>query len=901
MQTGIEAADTFRQLAEGMGQTGTPQFYSMLVEQLANLLDVDHVMVAHVYAGNDSASAPQADVAETLAIWSNGRHLPNVTYPLAGTPCETVVGREPCMYPGGVQRCFPDDYMLAELGADSYIGWPLYASDGSAIGLLALLNNSAMSLDGLTREVLRIVAAQAGAELGRQQAEAALKASEAVARESERRLDTLLNHLPGIAYRCLNDDHWTMELVSQGAYRLTGYHPDELVDNHRVSFAELIHAEDATRVFDEVQAAIDDKRPYQVTYRLYHRDGRVRWVWEQGQAVFGEAGEVVCLEGFTTDVTESHEAQRVQQAVMQVASTVTSHVGDDYFQQLISTLVELLDADGGFIALLNRSPHTTNGRPRQAATISTVSVIADGEPLSNQTFAVSGSPCEQVINQREAASHSGHFTPIPGKAVQAQAWIGRRLDNASGDAIGVMLVYYHESLSTNAFATSVLRILSTGASAELERRRDQRRMHQLAYIDGTTGLSNRVRFMEIHAKMLREAAHQDKSLSLILLDIRRFKEINDTHGHQVGDQLLATIAGRLQHALPDSGFLARLSGDEFAILLSNPSEAQLADILDDLRSTVGKTIRLEHNTFNLQVSIGFAHYPVDASVAGELFKAASIALHFAKRDGTVCPFSHDMMHHQRRRQKMAERLHQALVENRLALYFQPQVNLETGQLTGAEALCRWYEADWGWISPGEFIPLAEERGLIRELGDWVVAEAARQLRVWQGHGMALPGRLSINIAAQQFADSQLAQHIARLTRGVPASALALELTESDFMRDPDQAVEITQAMRAAGYALYIDDFGTGYSSLSYLRRFAADALKIDISFVREMLDNQHDRAIVQTIIAMADALGMKTLAEGVEHQKQATLLAEMGCLEAQGFLFGRPKPADEFAAAWLGC
>ncbi|QNI04327.1 EAL domain-containing protein [Halomonas sp. SH5A2] len=895
MQTGIEAADIFRQLAEGMGQTGTPQFYPTLVERLAILLGVDHALVARVDAEID----PHASVAETLAVWSNGKHLPNVAYPLAGTPCETVLGREPCLYSCDVQQRFPDDHLLAELGADSYMGLPLFAADGRTIGLLALLKNAPMTLDDLAREVLRIAAAQAGAELGRQQAEAALKTSEAVARESERRLDTLLNHLPGMAYRCLNDENWTMELVSQGVRELTGYHPHELVNNQLTSFVQLVHADDTPRVFDEVQAAIRRRRPYQVIYRLHHRDGRIRWMWEQGQAVLDEAGKVVCLEGFITDVTDNQEAQRVQQAVMQVASTVTSHVGDDYFQQLISTLVELLEADGGFIALLDRSSQAAGEHSRSASTVTTVSLVADGSPLSNQTFALSGSPCEQVVREHEAVSHHGEYTPVPGKGMQAQAWIGRRLDNAKGEAIGVMMVLYREPLTTNAFATSVLRILSTGAAAELERRRDQRRMHQLAYIDGTTGLANRVRFLEVQTRMLRRAARLHQSLSLILLDIRRFKEINDTHGHQVGDQLLATIAGRLQDAIPESSTLARLSGDEFAILMDNPDEAELAETLDNLRESVAETIQLGHNAFNLQVSVGFSCYPADATVAGELFKAASIALHHAKRDGSVCPFSHDMMRQQRRRQKMTERLHQALMENRLALYYQPQVNLKTGQLAGAEALCRWYEPDWGWISPGEFIPLAEERGLISALGDWVLTEAARQLREWQSQGTALPGRLSINIAAQQFADPQLAQHIAELTQGVPASALALELTESDFMRDPDQAVEITQRMRAAGYALFIDDFGTGYSSLAYLRRFAADALKIDISFVREMLDNQHDRAIVKTIIAMADALGMKTLAEGVEHKEQATLLAEMGCLEAQGFLFGRPKPADEFAAAWL--
>jgi EAL domain-containing protein (putative c-di-GMP-specific phosphodiesterase class I) len=258
-----------------------------------------------------------------------------------------------------------------------------------------------------------------------------------------------------------------------------------------------------------------------------------------------------------------------------------------------------------------------------------------------------------------------------------------------------------------------------------------------------------------------------------------------------------------------------------------------------------------------------------------------------------------MRHTLERRQWMTERLHVAILERRLELYFQPQVDLHTQALTGAEALCRWHDPEWGWVSPGEFIPLAEERGLIRLLGDWVLEEAARQLSEWQAAGTPLPGRLSINISAQQFADPRLTTHIATLTSSVSPSAIALELTESDFMRDPDQAVIITQAMRQAGYALFIDDFGTGYSSLSYLRRFAADALKIDISFVRDMLDNHHDRAIVQTIIAMANTLDMKTLAEGVESAAQAALLAEMGCNQAQGYWFGKPLSADSFARTWL--
>ncbi|CAD5260022.1 MULTISPECIES: bifunctional diguanylate cyclase/phosphodiesterase [Halomonadaceae] len=889
MHTKNDAADIFRQLAEGVGHSGSPRFYATLVERLATILGVDHVLVADV---------TQLHRAETLAVWSNGNLLSNVTYTLTGTPCETVLGRETCLYDHDVQSRFPDDKLLCELGAESYLGRALYAADGSLVGLLAVLKNAPMQLDDLANEILQIAAAQAGAELCRQKAEQALRKSEEVARESERRLDTLLNHLPGMAYRCLNDRNWTMQLVSQGAETLTGYRPDELQGNRLISFAALIHPDDQDRVFHEVQSAIANRCPYRVIYQLRHRDGGYRWMWEQGQAVIDEAGEIVCLEGFISDVTDQQESQRVQNAVVQVASTVTTQVGDGYFQQLIVTLVKVLEADAGFIALLHTSPQGDENVYGQATT---VSMVVDGAQREQHTFALRGSPSEQVVLEREAVMHDGSPLLLPGTLLPTRAWIGRRLDNANGEAIGVMMVFYRQPLTTNAFATSVLQILSTGAAAELERRRDHRHMHQLAYTDSTTGLPNRVRFMELLAQMWQEAQQGEHGLSLLLLDIRRFKEVNDLHGHQVGDQLLVTVADRLAKISHSYGSLARLSGDEFALLVADTTPRDIGSLVEQLRLVVKPPLHLERRVFHLDVSIGFAHYPQHVSEAGELFNAASIALHHAKRrENSICPYSQTMRHALHRRQQMTERLSAAITEHKLELYFQPQVNLTSGQLTGAEALCRWHDAEWGWVSPGEFIPLAEERGLIRALGDWVLEESARQLLAWreQPEG-GLPGRLSINISAQQFADPELTHHIAQLTAGVSSSAIALELTESDFMRDPDQAVEITHAMRQAGYALSIDDFGTGYSSLSYLRRFAADALKIDISFVREMLENKNDRTIVQAIIAMAKALEMKTVAEGVETRDQANLLAAMGCNEAQGYWFGRPLPADEFATQWL--
>jgi diguanylate cyclase (GGDEF)-like protein/PAS domain S-box-containing protein len=829
MRTKNDAVNIFRQLAEGMDHSGSTRFYATLVERLATILSVDHVLVADV---------TQRHQAKTLAVWSKGCLLSNVAYPLTGTPCEIAISSESCLYARDVQSRFPDDKLLYELGAESYMGRPLYAADGALIGLLAVLKNSPMHLDEFANEILQIFAAQAGAELGRQKAEHALRKSEEVALESERRLDTLLNHLPGMAYRCLNDRDWTMQLVSQGAEVLTGYRPDELQNNRLTSFAALIHLNDQEKHFREVQSAIASNQPYRVVYQLRHRDGGHRWMWEQGQAVIDEAGEIVCLEGFISDVTDQQESQRVQNAVLQVASTVTTRVGDGYFQQLIATLVEVLEADAGFIALLHTSPQ---GEEEVYGQATTVSMVVEGGQLEQHSFALRGSPSEQVVLEREAVVHDGPPLLLPGTLLPIRAWIGRRLDNANGEAIGVMMVFYRQPLTTNAFATSVLQILSTGAAAELERRRDHRHIHQLAYTDSTTGLPNRARFMELLRHMWKAAHQRGHGLSLLLLDIRRFKEVNDLHGHQVGDQLLVTVADRLQQISHSYGLLARLSGDEFAMLVADTDSRGLIDLVEQLRAAVSQPLHLERRVFHLDVSIGFARYPHDVDEAGELFNAASIALHHAKqRENSTCPYTLTMRDTLQRRQRMMERLSAAISEHRLELYYQPQVDLTNGRLTGAEALCRWFDAEWGWVSPDEFIPLAEERGLIRALGDWVLEESARQLMAWGTQHVSLPGRLSINISAQQFADPQLTSHIAQLTAGVLPSAIALELTESDFMRDPDQAVEITHTMRQAGYALSIDDFGTGYSSLSYLRRFAADTLKIDISFVREMLDNHHD-------------------------------------------------------------
>ncbi|MFG6176449.1 EAL domain-containing protein [Halomonas sp. THAF12] len=885
MPARITAEEAFRRLAEGLGHSGAVNFFDTLVERLAQLLATDHVLIARVCEGE----------AHTLAVWSRGHHRPNIQYPLAGTPCEAVTYQQACLHPRDVQARFPQDVMLQELGAESYLGLPLLTVDGDLLGLLAVLANRPMAPSDQEHELLRIAAIQAGAELGRREAEHALRAS-------ERRLETLLNHLPGMAYRCLNDANWTMLLVSQGAAELTGHPPEALTHNRRVSYVELIHPDDRQRVDDAVQEAVARREPFRVVYRLQTADGHLRWMWEQGQAIFDATGRVDCLEGFITDVTEQQEAQRVQEAVTQVAAAVSSRTGDDYFHQLVSTLTRLLEADAGFVALLEpvagANREATPGHPAEPS-MNLVSALVDGRPLERYRAALAGTPVAALLDEQEIMQRQARAPGLPGFPADTRAWIGRRLDDAQGKPIGLLMVMYRQPPETDAFATSVLRILSNGAAAELERRGDHQRMHQLAYTDGTTGLPNRIRFMEDLNRQRQAAEREQTPLALLLLDIRRFKEINDTHGYRVGDRLLAALAARLRRALAPHETLARLSNDEFALLVPRATATTVEECLTRMRRSVGRPFNLDQHRFSLTVSIGTAQYPRDAVSSEDLFKFASIALYHAKQhtDGT-CPFDATMTQALQRRQQMTERLHCAIGERRLALHYQPKFDLATGRLVGAEALCRWHDEEWGWISPGEFIPLAEERGLIRLLGDWVLEEAAHQLAAWRRDGMALPGRLSINVSAQQFADPDLVRRIASLTRHTPASAIDLELTESDVMHDAEQAIEITRSLRDAGYTLSIDDFGTGYSSLAYLRRFAADTLKIDLSFVREMLDGPHDHAIVETIIAMARSLGMQTVAEGVETPEQARKLARLGCDQAQGFHFGRPLPPADFAATW---
>lgn len=427
------------------------------------------------------------------------------------------------------------------------------------------------------------------------------------------------------------------------------------------------------------------------------------------------------------------------------------------------------------------------------------------------------------------------------------------------------------------------------------------RIENLAFYDMLTGLPNRALFMDRFKHELAAAERRAQRLSLLFLDLNRFKEINDTLGHDTGDRVLSEVAHRLRLALREEETLARLSGDEFVIIASDSSEAA-SHIAERIGRAFSAPFLINGQSFAISASIGIAIFPEDGRSTEELLKHADIAMYRAKGGGGgYCFYSAEMGEALVRKRAVAKRLEAALSNGGLQLFYQSQIHLSNGRLAGAEALARWQDAQLGVISPTDFIPIAEERGLIGTLGEWVLHEACHQVRLWQERHYPMPGKVAVNIATRQFEDDDFVDRMLRIAREhrIAANRIELELTENGMMRDPERAVDIARALASAGFALSIDDFGTGYSSLSYLQRFPVNKLKIDISFIRHMLTDRNDYATVSTIIAMGKSMELETLAEGVEQAEQVDALLSLGCMLAQGYHFGHPLAANDFERTWL--
>ncbi len=458
----------------------------------------------------------------------------------------------------------------------------------------------------------------------------------------------------------------------------------------------------------------------------------------------------------------------------------------------------------------------------------------------------------------------------------------------------------------------------TGTVQDITARKEaEEKIHHQAYYDSLTGLPNREFFKNRIGQALSIAKRHGRRVVTMFLDLDNFKRINDTLGHTIGDRLLVTVGDRLRSSVRDSDYatrnsaieqkgdevytsrnIARLGGDEFTILLAEiQCMEDAARVARRILKALSQPVVLAGHEVVVTTSIGIAVFPDDGEEIDGLLMNADTAMYHAKEAGknTYRFYTQSMNTRALERLDLEGKLRKALSNDELSLHYQPQVDARSGELVGMEALLRWHNPELGFISPADFIPLAEDTGIIVEIGEWVLHSACAQNKAWQDAGLK-PLRVGVNLSAVQFRQQELVATLKRILAetGLAPEYLDLELTESVIMQNAEETITALNKLQGMGLQLSVDDFGTGYSSLSYLKRFPLKVLKIDRSFIQDVPDNPDDTAITRAIIAMAHGLNLLVIAEGVETERQLAFLREQGCDEVQGYLFGRPLPVEDF-------
>ncbi|QDQ26730.1 EAL domain-containing protein [Chitinimonas arctica] len=472
---------------------------------------------------------------------------------------------------------------------------------------------------------------------------------------------------------------------------------------------------------------------------------------------------------------------------------------------------------------------------------------------------------------------------------------------SDGRVLGTFALYYRIAGPPDDFHRRVVDACTHLIGIAIEHREAEARVHTLAFYDPLTGLPNRSLFADRVELALARSLRSGSPLALMFVDLDRFKTINDSLGHAVGDRLLMTMARRLEGVVRESDTVCRQGGDEFVLLLNDCDVAGAAAVAEKLILAAAEKIEFDGLTLNGSASVGIALFPDDGADYDSLFKHADAAMYRAKELGrnAFCFYQRNMDEDAAERLEVEAALRLALDRNELLLHYQPQVHIASNQLFGVEALVRWQHPQWGMVPPARFIPIAEESGLIDAVGSWVLDEACRQMAMWQEAGQA-PPHVSVNLSARQFRHGSVPTMVADtlLRHGLPPSRLTLEITESLMMMRNDQTLEALHALDEMGVKLAVDDFGTGYSSLGYLKRFPVSELKLDQSFVRNLANDEEDRALASAVVRIGQSLKLTVVAEGVETAEQLAFLHEQGCDVAQGYHFARPLAPDAYVE-WL--
>lgn len=663
---------------------------------------------------------------------------------------------------------------------------------------------------------------------------------------------------PAVIYSLMKDPQikngFVVEYVSPKVREVTGYSPAQWLARPSL-WLERVHPDDRPAVVLAQQQLLE-KGVLQHEYRFLHADGTCRWIYDQLVLTHNPSASATIAVGAWLDITDRKHAQEQLQ--------LTSQVFESSREGIVIT-----DGDNNLLSV-NRAFSEITGYTMDEVVGRSPKLLASGR-------------------------HDKAFFEDMWRTIRSQGqWQGEVWNRRKNGEI------YPEWLSISAIRDSngqfkqhigILTDISSRKSAE-------EKIRFLSNYDPLTHLPNRALLHDRAQVALAAGQRSQTKVALMYIDLDRFKNINDSLGHAVGDRVLQELGARLTAHLHKDDTICRPGGDEFILLLPNTDYQGAAHVAQRTLAIMEEPILIDGQQLRLSASVGIALYPDNGTDLARLSQCADSALFRAKQNGRNSFQFFEQQMHERANEvlRIENDLRRALKNQELLLYYQPQVDAISLKIVGAEALVRWQHPEWGLVSPARFIPIAEESGQIREIGNWVLHSAVQQNADWKAAGLPIVP-VAINLSVIQFKDPSLCDTVVEALQlsGLDPAKMELELTESIAMEDSSFTIDTVARLHALGIALSIDDFGTGYSSLSYLKRFKIDKLKIDQSFVRDLHRDSDDAAIVTAIIGLARSLGFKTIAEGVETQEQLDFLRANQCDEIQGYLFSKPVPADEFA------
>ncbi len=1080
--------DILRQIAQSISTASGEEFFCGLATALCRALEADFAFIGQLDPDDPNR-------IHVMAVCVRGKIAENFSYHLHGTPCENVVGREPCHYPRDIQSLFPGDHMLVEMGIESYIGHPLFGSAGQPLGLLAVMHGQPMPNEEPVQSVLKIFSARAAAEIERLQADEILRESE------ERFHATFSQAAVGIAH-VAPDGRFLR--ANQKFCDIVGYIQEEILVR---TFQDITHPDDLDADLAYVRRVLAGEIPtYSMEKRYLRKNGAIVWVNLTVSIVRDSQNSPKYFISVVQDISARKQAeaemQKLSSAIEQTADSVIITDRDGVIQYVNSACEETAgfsrnESLGKKPNIVKSGKHKPEFYERLWKTILRGEVFRDvfinrrknGDlyyeqktitPLKDEHghvthFVSTGKDITDRMRAEEALAQSaaewtysmdfiedalclvglddrliranrafyqftgytpeqargrelaglmhpqGEVTPCPlCQARQARRdvrIIKEADDNRTGRPIEVtirvvrdrdgnpasMLLGIHDlsrtrqieeelrasraglleaqriarlgnwdwNLLTNelhwsdevyrifgmtpqqsritaetflnsvhpddrVFVTETARsamvekrpfdlnfritrsdgmerivheqaevtfdgndkpIRMVGTVQDITERKDaEARLNYLAHYDTLTGLPNRVLLYDRLNQVMTEADRNDRLVAVMFLDLDRFKIVNDTLGHDVGDVLLKSVAERLMTCVRAGDTISRLGGDEFTVVLADVEHGDdVARVAQKIIDSFVPPFHIDGRELFMSPSIGITLYPFDDNNLESLLRNADAAMYHAKEMGrnTFRFYTAELNRRTAKRLALETALRHALERHELLLHYQPQVNLKTGRITGLEALLRWQHPEMGLIPPLDFIPLAEETGLIIPIGEWVLRTACAQARAWHDAGFRNL-QIAVNLSGRQLQHLGLAKVVKNALKeaGLDPRQLDLELTESLLMHNTGETLAAMDELHTLGVTFSMDDFGTGYSSLSYLKRFPIDIIKIDQSFVRDIPRDPDDAAIAQAIIAIAHSLGMKVIAEGVETAKQLAFMRSHKCDGVQGYHFSKPVTAE---------